>query len=121
MEQKSTSILVAYVAHDRPRVRDMSAIQCFCCKGFGHFALKCPKKFCNYCKKDGHIIKECLIRPPKKSSTAFIVSIGSSSTTSSSVDIAFVQTKCSCSCSNHDSCNGSTNDHFSILCLRSLK
>ncbi|KAF8395110.1 hypothetical protein HHK36_019051 [Tetracentron sinense] len=55
---RSTSVPVAYAAQGKPRGRDMSTVQCFCCKGFGHFASNCPKKFCNYCKKDGHIIKE---------------------------------------------------------------
>lgn len=58
----------------------MSTVQCFCCKGHGHFASDCPKKFCNYWKKDGHIIKECPIRPPKKNATAFTASTGSSTT-----------------------------------------
>ncbi|KAG8646657.1 hypothetical protein MANES_09G020501v8 [Manihot esculenta] len=64
-QQKSTSL---------PR-RDRSVVQCFCCKGFGHFASNCTKKYCNYCKKDGHIIKECPIRPPKKNATAFTASV----------------------------------------------
>ena len=89
-QQKSTSLPVAYAVQGKPRGRDMSAIQCFCCKGFGHFASNYPKKFCNYCKKDGHIIKECPVRPPKKTATAFTTSVGSS-TTPSSVDIANVQ------------------------------
>ncbi|KAL3523634.1 hypothetical protein ACH5RR_016468 [Cinchona calisaya] len=71
---------MAYVAQGKPKGRDLSTIQCFCCKGFGHYASNCSKKFCNYCKKDGHIIKECPTRPPKKSETAYTVSVGSSST-----------------------------------------
>jgi len=79
MEQRrSTSILVAYAAQGNPRGRDMSIIQCFCCKGFGHYATNYPRKFCNYCKKDGHIIKECPTRPPKKIETAYTVLVGSS-------------------------------------------
>lgn len=66
MEQyKSNVVPIAYAAQSKPRGRDMNSIQCFCCKGFGHFASNCSKKFCNYCKKDGHIIKECPTRPPK--------------------------------------------------------
>jgi hypothetical protein len=77
-QQKAASLPVAYAVQDRPRGRDMSSVQCFCCKGLGHYASNCPKKFCNYCKKDGHIIKECPIRPPKKTATAFTASVGSS-------------------------------------------
>nr|GMC90875.1 Retrovirus-related Pol polyprotein from transposon TNT 1-94 [Ipomoea batatas] len=49
------------------------------CKNFGHFANNCTKKFCNYCKKAGHIIKECSILPSKKHETAYNVSVGPSS------------------------------------------
>ncbi|KAG8380293.1 hypothetical protein BUALT_Bualt06G0000600 [Buddleja alternifolia] len=77
--QRSTSVSVAYAAQGRLRGRDISTIQCFCCKEFGHYASNCSKKFCNYCKKDGHIIKECPTRPPKRSATAYTASIGSSS------------------------------------------
>ncbi|KAL3502260.1 hypothetical protein ACH5RR_036709 [Cinchona calisaya] len=79
-QQRSTSVPMAYVAQGKPKGRDLSTIQCFCCKGFGHYASNCSKKFCNYCKKNGHIIKECPTRPPKKSETAYTVSVGSSST-----------------------------------------
>lgn len=33
----------------------MPQVQCFSCKQFGHIACNC-RKFCNYCKKQGHII-----------------------------------------------------------------
>jgi hypothetical protein len=78
-QQHTTSVFVAYVAQGRAQSTDMSSVQCFCCKGFGHFAANCPRKFCNYCKKDGHVIKECPIRPPKKKETTYTASIGSSS------------------------------------------
>nr|GMD03745.1 Retrovirus-related Pol polyprotein from transposon TNT 1-94 [Ipomoea batatas] len=77
--QNSAPIPVAYAAQTRPnRGRDMTNVQCYSCKNFGHFATNCTKKFCNYCKKAGHIIKECSIRPPKKHETAYNVSVGSS-------------------------------------------
>jgi len=57
-QHKSTSVPVVYAIQAKPKGWDMSAIQCFCCKEFGHYAFNCPKKFCSYCKKDGHIIKE---------------------------------------------------------------
>jgi len=59
MEQhKSASLPVAYAIQGKPQGRDMSTVQCFCCKGHGHFASHCPKKFCNYSKKEGHVIIE---------------------------------------------------------------
>ena len=70
-QQKTISVPVAYAAQSNPRARNMSTIQCFCCKEFGHYASSCLKKFCNYCKKDGHIIKECPTRPPKRSLIAY--------------------------------------------------
>nr|GMC49703.1 Retrovirus-related Pol polyprotein from transposon TNT 1-94 [Ipomoea batatas] len=77
--QNSAPIPVAYAAQTRPnRGRDMTNVQCYSCKNFGHFATNCTKKFCNYCKKAGHIIKECSIRPPKKHETAYNVSVGPS-------------------------------------------
>ena len=36
----------------------MTNVQCYSCKGFGHNATNCTKKFCNYCKKTGHIITQ---------------------------------------------------------------
>ncbi|XP_034197696.1 uncharacterized protein LOC117613160 [Prunus dulcis] len=92
MEQRrSASVPVAYAAQGKPRGRDISTVQCFCCKGFGHYAANCPRKFCNYCKKDGHIIKECPTRPPKKSETAYTVSVGSSSAGSSVTAVPLTQ------------------------------
>lgn len=84
MEQhRSTAVPVAYTAQSKAKGRGMSTVQCFCCKGYGHYASTCPKKFCNYCKMDGHIIKECPTRPPKKPTTAYTASVGSSSASSS--------------------------------------
>ena len=81
MEQhKYASFPVAYAVQGKPQGRDMSTVQCFCCKGHGHFASHCPKKFYNYCKKEGHIIKECQIRPPWRNATAFTAIDGSSTT-----------------------------------------
>ncbi|GAV60635.1 zf-CCHC domain-containing protein/gag_pre-integrs domain-containing protein [Cephalotus follicularis] len=52
---------VAFVAEGRlgyPRTR-----QCYSCKDYGHIAKDCKKQFCNYCKKEGHIIMEYRCRP----------------------------------------------------------
>ena len=57
----------------------MRAVQCFSCKDFGHIARDCPEKFCNYYKKQGHIISACPIRPERKQGIAYHVSTGASS------------------------------------------
>ena len=59
----------------------MHVIQCFSCKDFGHIAWDCLKKFCNYCKKQGHIISTCPIRPKRKQGTAYHASISAFSST----------------------------------------
>ncbi|XP_057956474.1 uncharacterized protein LOC131149757 [Malania oleifera] len=50
-------------------------LQCFCCKEFGHMAANCSKKYCSYCKKKGHIIKECRIRPQNCQAQALQTSV----------------------------------------------
>ena len=46
-------------------------MQCYSCKEFGHIACNCGKKFCNYCKQNGYIIKECLTRLENRQAQAF--------------------------------------------------
>ena len=48
-------------------------------KLFGHIARDCPKKFCNYYKKQGHIISACAIRPERKQGTTYHASTVASS------------------------------------------
>jgi hypothetical protein len=58
----STEIFnMAYAAQGKGRFK--SSPQCYSCKEFGHITKNCSKKFYNYCKKKGHIIKEYRIRP----------------------------------------------------------
>ncbi|CAI9782713.1 unnamed protein product [Fraxinus pennsylvanica] len=59
----------------------MRTIQCYNCKAFGHISQDCHKKYCNYCKKQGHHIYVCPIRPEKKHSTAYHTSMDASSFT----------------------------------------
>ena len=74
--QNSAPILVAYATQGRSKGgRNMTNVQCYSCKGFGHIATNCTKKFYNYCKKTRHIITDCSIRPPKKSETAYNASV----------------------------------------------
>ena len=55
----------------------MSTVQCLCYKGHGHFASHYPKKLCKYYKKEGHIIKEYQIIPPRRNATTFTATVGS--------------------------------------------
>ena len=50
---------LAYVATTRLPPRNISKVQCYNCKKFGHFANQCKAKICKYCKAIGHIIEEC--------------------------------------------------------------
>ncbi|XP_068657980.1 uncharacterized protein [Aristolochia californica] len=77
--QTGISALVAYVAQGKIKGRDMSSVQCFHYKAYGHFAQECLKKSCNYCKKTGHIIATCPTHPEKKKNTAYHASTGTSS------------------------------------------
>ncbi|RVW62809.1 hypothetical protein CK203_058922 [Vitis vinifera] len=61
----SALVSVAYAAQGKIRVEICGLYQCFSCKDFGHIARDCPKKFCNYCKKQGHIISAYPIRPER--------------------------------------------------------
>ena len=57
---------VAYAAYSRGRGSKMKKTQCYNYKRYEHIAPHCPNKVCNYCKQLGHIVKECLIRPPSR-------------------------------------------------------
>lgn len=57
----NSPITVAYATQGRNKFRDIRAIQCYNSKAFGHIALDCPKKHCNYCNKQGHHISFCPI------------------------------------------------------------
>ena len=77
----SALVSVAYAAQGRHTGRDMRIVQCFSCKDFGPIAWDCPKKFCNYYKKQGHIISTCPIHPERKQGTAYHASTAASSST----------------------------------------
>ena len=82
MEHRATvsaPVSVAYVAQGRHTGREMRVVQCFGCKDFCHIAWDCPKKFCNYCKKQGHIISAYPIRPERKQGIAYHASTVASS------------------------------------------
>ncbi|KAK7245636.1 hypothetical protein RIF29_40484 [Crotalaria pallida] len=78
-QDKMIAAPVAFLAQGKGKGRDMSKVQCFSCKNYGHVAANCSKKFCNYCKKLGHIIKECSIRPQNRQAIAFQATMGNSS------------------------------------------
>ncbi|XP_022844351.1 uncharacterized protein LOC111367614 isoform X2 [Olea europaea var. sylvestris] len=67
----NTHVPVAYAAQGRNKGGDMHVIQCYNCKVFDHIARDCSKKYYNYCKKQGHYISVCPIRPERKSTTVY--------------------------------------------------
>ncbi|RVW68103.1 Retrovirus-related Pol polyprotein from transposon RE1 [Vitis vinifera] len=77
----SAPVSVAYATQGRNKGQDMRVVQCFNCKDFGHIARDCPKKFCNYYKKQGHTIFVCPIRPERKQGTTYHASTSASSST----------------------------------------
>jgi hypothetical protein len=84
--KQDNSVAVAFVAQGKGKGRNMSNIQCYSCKEYGHIANNCRKKLCNYCKQQGHVIKECLTCPQNHRINAFqaVVSDNSSTTAASS-------------------------------------
>ncbi|KAF5477869.1 hypothetical protein F2P56_004478 [Juglans regia] len=84
MEQ-ATSAPVAYAAQGKTKGRDLSTTQCYSCKGYGHLDANYSKKTCNYCKKQGHIIKDCPIRPPRRQATAYSAAAEATSAASSTL------------------------------------
>ncbi|KAJ4705162.1 Retrovirus-related Pol polyprotein from transposon TNT 1-94 [Melia azedarach] len=71
----SGTATMAYAAQGRGPPVTSKNLQCFCWKEYGHIAANCPKKYCSYCKKKGHIIKECRIRPQNRQAQAFQTSV----------------------------------------------
>ena len=55
---------VAYATQTRGP--SQSQTQCYRCREFRHIAKNCTKKICNYCKNEGHLIKDCRIRPQNR-------------------------------------------------------
>ena len=84
MEHRATinaPVSVAYSSQGRHTGRDMCVVKRFSCKAFGHITQDCPKKFCNYYKKQDHIISACLIHPERKQGTTYHASTTASSST----------------------------------------
>lgn len=77
LTQDSVTTAMVNVAYDaQAKGRLNSQIQCYSCKEFGHIAKHWTKKFCNYCKKEGHIIKDCHIQPQNKQSPSVHSNLG---------------------------------------------
>jgi hypothetical protein len=83
--KQDNSAAVAFVAQGKGKGWNRSNIQCYSGKEYGHIANNCRKKFCNYCKQQSYIIKECPTRPQNCRINAFqTVVTDNSSTTAAS-------------------------------------
>ncbi|KAJ0046336.1 hypothetical protein Pint_05309 [Pistacia integerrima] len=90
---KMVSNAVAYAAQGKGKGRDMRIVQCFSYKEYGHIATNCTQKFCNYCKKARHIIKECPTRPQNRQANAYQVTVDFASSTTPSASSALTHEK----------------------------
>ncbi|KAJ0011031.1 hypothetical protein Pint_33410 [Pistacia integerrima] len=90
---KMISNAVAYTAQGKGKGRDMRNVQCFNCKEYGHIATNYTRKFCNYCKKLGHIIKECPTRPQNHQANAYQATVDSASSATPSASSALTPEK----------------------------
>ena len=70
-QQDSNPNPVAYAAYGKGKGKDMRKVQCFSYEEYSHIAANCTKKSCNYCKKQGHFIKECPTRPQNHQATTY--------------------------------------------------
>lgn len=48
--QQENTVNLAFAVQGKGKTKDMSIIQCYSCKEYGHIATNCEKIFCNYCK-----------------------------------------------------------------------
>ncbi|KAF2295780.1 hypothetical protein GH714_033949 [Hevea brasiliensis] len=76
--KQENTVMVAFVAKGKGKGRDMNNILCYSCKEYGHIAANCGKKFYNYYKQLGHIIKECPTRPQNRRANASSATMNSS-------------------------------------------
>ena len=58
-QQRFAEAPFAYVATAKQPPRDISKVQCYNCKKYGHYANQCKLKVCKYCKVVGHVLEEC--------------------------------------------------------------
>ncbi|KAG7982853.1 hypothetical protein I3843_04G074200 [Carya illinoinensis] len=73
-EQRLSTQAILEQSHSRPSINS-KILQCFYYKEYGHIAANCSKKFCSYCKKKDHIIKECCTCPQHRQAQAFQTSV----------------------------------------------
>jgi len=71
----SNTVLAVYAAYGKGNGRDMSTTRCYSCKKYGHLPL-IVLKFCNYYKQQGHIIKDCTVRPSRSNKVYHVVVTG---------------------------------------------
>jgi len=62
-QDKLPTNIVAYAAQVKGKGKDMRKVQRYSCKEYKHITTHCVKKYCNYYKKLGQIIRDCPIHP----------------------------------------------------------
>ncbi|KAF3674131.1 putative myb-like protein J-like [Capsicum annuum] len=83
--RRGNDVDVTFTAQGKGMSRDMNRTQCYNCKEYVHITRNYGKKFCNYCKQQGHIIKECPTRPQNNKVNYFHASINGSTLENSSL------------------------------------
>ena len=83
-QQGSTEAPLAYAAKTRLPPRDISKVQCYNYKKYGHYANQCKLKVCKYCKAVGHAIEECWKKVRNSASRPYVQSAPSAYTATTS-------------------------------------
>jgi len=88
-QDKLPTEVIDYAAHVKGKDKDMQKVQCYSYMEYGHIATRRVKKYCNYCKKPRHIIRDYPTRPrPRPRNHQATVSFSSSTTSDSSILIS---------------------------------
>lgn len=62
-QDKLPTNIVAYAVQVKGKGKDMRKVQCYGSKAYEHITTHYVKKYCNYYKRQGHIIRDFPIHP----------------------------------------------------------